>query len=41
MSGRPYTYGRGMAIAQLMRDMRRPVLANDFTAFERLGERLG
>jgi hypothetical protein len=26
MSGRPYTYGRGMAIAQLMRDMRRPVL---------------
>lgn len=26
MSGRPYTYSRGMAIAQLMRDMRRPVL---------------
>jgi len=26
MSGRPYTYGRAMAIAQLMRDMRRPVL---------------
>lgn len=26
MSGFPYTYGRGMAIAQLMRDMRRPVL---------------
>ena len=26
MSGRPYTYGRGMAIAQLMRDMRRPAL---------------
>lgn len=26
MSGRPYTYDRGMAIAQLMRDMRRPVL---------------
>ena len=26
MSGRPYTYGRAMAIAQLMRDMRRPAL---------------
>jgi hypothetical protein len=26
MSGRPYTYSRGMAIAQLMQDMRRPVL---------------
>lgn len=26
MSGRPYTYSRAMAIAQLMRDMRRPVL---------------
>lgn len=26
MSGRPYKYGRAMAIAQLMRDMRRPVL---------------
>ncbi len=26
MSGRPYTYSRGMAIAQLMRDMRRPAL---------------
>jgi hypothetical protein len=26
MSGRPYTYGREMAIAQLMRDMRRPGL---------------
>lgn len=26
MSGAPYTYGRAMAIAQLMRDMRRPVL---------------
>lgn len=26
MSGRPYTYSRSMAIAQLMRDMRRPVL---------------
>lgn len=26
MSGRPYTYERAMAIAQLMRDMRRPVL---------------
>ncbi len=24
MSGRPYTYGRAMAIAQLMRDHRRP-----------------
>jgi hypothetical protein len=26
MSGRPYTYSRGMAIAQLMRDMRRSAL---------------
>lgn len=26
MSGHPYKYGRGMAIAQLMRDMRRPAL---------------
>lgn len=26
MSGKPYTYGRAMAIAQLMRDMRRPAL---------------
>lgn len=26
MSGRPYTYSRSMAIAQLMRDMRRPIL---------------
>jgi len=26
MSGRPYTYSRAMAIAQLMRDMRRPAL---------------
>ena len=26
MSGRQYTYSRGMAIAQLMRDMRRPAL---------------
>jgi hypothetical protein len=26
MSGSPYTYSRGMAIAQLMRDMRRPAL---------------
>jgi len=26
MSGFPYTYGRAMAIAQLMRDMRRPAL---------------
>ena len=26
MSGHPYTYGRGMAIAKLMVDMRRPVL---------------
>jgi hypothetical protein len=26
MIGRPYTYSRGMAIAQLMHDMRRPVL---------------
>lgn len=26
MSGHPYTYGRGMAIAQLMKDMRRPAL---------------
>jgi hypothetical protein len=26
MSGRPYTYSRGMAIAQLMRDMSRPVM---------------
>lgn len=26
MSGRLYTYSRGMAIAQLMRDMRRPAL---------------
>lgn len=26
MSGRPYKYGRAMAIAQLMRDMRRPAL---------------
>jgi hypothetical protein len=26
MSGRPYTYSRGMAIAQLMVDMRRPIL---------------
>src|SRR5580692_1078242 len=26
MSGRPYTYSRGMAIAQLMRDNRRPAI---------------
>lgn len=26
MSGHPYIYGRGMAIAKLMQDMRRPVL---------------
>jgi hypothetical protein len=26
MSGSPYTYSRGMAIAQLLRDMRRPAL---------------
>lgn len=26
MSGAPYTYSRGMAIAQLMRDMLRPVM---------------
>jgi hypothetical protein len=26
MSGRPYTYGRGMAIAKLMQDIRRPAL---------------
>jgi hypothetical protein len=27
MSGRPYTYSRAMAIAQLMRDQRRPVMS--------------
>lgn len=26
VSGRPYTYGRAMAIAQLMRDRRRPAI---------------